>query len=145
MNNLLTFSHPVLMWGLLGLYCYTAYLGMRSRRNRDVTEEAKGRGKFALTHHKIASIWLALMVFGTILGLTVTYINNGKLFFSPHLWVGLSMILLISIGAALVPFMQQRNAQVARKIHVVINLLVLLLFLFEALSGTVIVQGILNH
>jgi magnesium-transporting ATPase (P-type) len=144
MHNLLAFSHPILMFGLLGLYVYTAYLGMRSRRIQKPDGEPKNRGKSGLSHHKIASAWLALMVFGAILGITVTYINNGKLFFSPHMWVGLSVILLISIGSALVPFMQQKDSQYARKAHATINMLVLLLFAFEALSGVAIVQQILS-
>ncbi|WP_292751592.1 DUF4079 domain-containing protein [Nostoc sp. NMS4] len=144
MDNLLTFSHPILMFGLLGLYGYTAYLGMRSRRTQKPGDEPKNRGKSAISHYKIGSVWLALMVFGAILGLTVTYINNGKLFFSPHLWVGLGIILLISIAAALVPFMQQRDSQWARKTHAIINMIVFLLFAFQALSGVAIVQQILS-
>jgi len=135
MNQLLTFSHPILMFSLFALYGYAAYLGFRSRRTAAAQAQPKHRGKFALSHYRVASVWLVLMVFGMILGLSATYIIHGKLFFSPHFWVGLGMILLISIGAGLAPFMQQRDSQWARRTHVVINILVFLLFAFEVLSG----------
>ena len=144
MNNPLTFVHPFLMFGLLGLYFYIAYLGMKSRKIPQANIEGQNRNRFAISHHQIGSIWLALMVFGTILGIVATYINNGKLFFSPHMWVGLGIILLISTSAALIPFMQQRDTQWARKAHAMINMFVLLLFLFEALSGVAIIQNILS-
>ena len=144
MNQLLTFVHPILMWGLFALYGYTAFLGFRSRRTEAAQDQPKNRGKSALAHHKIGSVLLVLLVFGMILSLTVTYINSGKLVVSPHLWGGLGMVLLMSAGVALAPFMQQRNSQWLRRTHVIINSLGFLLFAFEALSGVAIVQSILS-
>ncbi len=143
MKDILTFSHPVLMLGLLALYLYIAYLGIKSRRISEAESLPQNRSKFAFSHHRTASVWLALMVFGAILGIAVTFINNGKLFFSPHMWAGLSIILLISMAAAVVPFMQQRNSQWARNTHLIINIFVLLLLLFEGFSGVEIINKIL--
>lgn len=104
------FGHPIMMWVLLGLSIYALYLGMQVRRTRTADKEVRKEliGKnFNLKHHKIGSILLALMVLGTIGGMAVTYINNGKLFFGPHLLVGLGMTGLIATSAALVPYMQK--------------------------------------
>ena len=102
----LNFFHPLLMWALFGLTLYAAYLGSQSRKVRYVTGDEKKeliKGKFAIKHHQIGSIILALMVLGTIGGMAVTYINNGKLFFGPHLLVGLGMTGIIAIAALIRP------------------------------------------
>jgi hypothetical protein len=87
----LSFFHPVTMWILLALALYTLYLGVQVRRTRLAEGEPKKeliKGRFAMRHHQIGSILLALMVMGAIGGITVTYINNGKIVISPHLFAG---------------------------------------------------------
>ena len=81
------------------------------------------------------------MVLGTQGGMAVTYLNNGKLFVSPHLLVGLGMTGLIALAAALSPLMQRGNL-IARKAHVGLNMLVMTLFLWQAVSGMQILNKI---
>ncbi|MEM1251706.1 MAG: DUF4079 domain-containing protein [Cyanobacteria bacterium P01_H01_bin.21] len=143
----LNFFHPLLMWTLFGLTIYAAYLGMQSRKVRYVTGEEKKeliKGKFAIKHHQMGSIILALMVLGTIGGMAVTYINNGKLFFGPHLLAGLGMTGLIAIAASLVPYMQRGN-ETARLTHISINVIIVGLFGWQAVTGMQIMQRILEN
>ena len=81
------------------------------------------------------------MVLGTLGGMAVTYLNNGKLFVSPHLLVGLGMTGLIAMAASLSPLMQRGNL-IARKAHVGLNMLVMTLFLWQAVSGLQILNKI---
>jgi hypothetical protein len=63
----LSFFHPVTMWILLALALYTLYLGVQVRRTRLAEGEPKKeliKGRFAIRHHQIGSILLALMVMG---------------------------------------------------------------------------------
>jgi len=83
------------------------------------------------------------MVLGTFGGMAVTYLNNGKLFVGPHLLVGIAMSSLLVVAAALSPLMQAGNV-VARKIHVGLNMGVMTLFLWQAVTGMQIVQKLLS-
>ncbi|MEG4855429.1 DUF4079 domain-containing protein [Microcoleus sp. B5-D4] len=60
---------------------------MQIRRTRladgDIKKEMV-KGGFAIRHHQIGSILLALMVIRAIGGITVTYINNGKIMVGPR-------------------------------------------------------------
>mgnify|MGYP001792653595 FL=1 len=146
-KSYLNFFHPLLMWVLFGLTLYAAYLGSQSRKVRYVTGDEKKeliKGKFAIKHHQIGSIILALMVLGTIGGMAVTYINNGKLFFGPHLLVGLGMTGIIAIAASLVPYMQRGN-ETARLTHISLNVVLVGLFGWQAFSGMQIMQRILEN
>ncbi|MEM7793358.1 MAG: DUF4079 domain-containing protein [Cyanobacteria bacterium P01_C01_bin.118] len=143
----LNFFHPLMMWVLFGLTVYAAYLGSKSRKIRYVTGEEKKaliKGKFTIKHHQLGAIILALMVLGTIGGMAVTYINNGKLFFGPHLLAGLGMTGLIAVAAALVPFMQRGN-ETARLTHISLNLIIVGLFGWQAVTGMQIMQRILEN
>jgi len=73
--------------------------------------------------------------------MAVTYINNGKLFVGPHLLAGLAMTGMIAIAAALSPLMQQGNL-IARKVHVGLNMGVMTLFLWQAVTGLQILNKI---
>jgi uncharacterized membrane protein len=73
----------------------------------------------------------------------VTYINNGKIVISPHLFAGLGIVGLITTSAALVPFMKQHDW--VRSIHVSLNLIVLGLFGWQAVTGVQIVQKIISQ
>jgi hypothetical protein len=81
------------------------------------------------------------MVIGTFGGMAVTYLNNGKLFVGPHLVVGIAMTCMIAIAASLTPLMQQGNL-IARKAHVGLNMGLMTLFLWQAVSGMQIVAKI---
>jgi hypothetical protein len=83
MPKLISFLHPTLMWGVLGLYLYTAYLGWQSSRLKSVNAETRKelvRNKVGLKHYQVSSVLLGLLVLGAALGLAVTYINVGKVF-----------------------------------------------------------------
>ena len=142
----LNFLHPVMMWGLLGLAGYSMVLGLKAKKTRTADPEERKqlvKGQFARRHHLLGSLLLALMVLGTVGGMAVTYLNNGKLFFGPHLLVGLAMTSLIAVAAALSPLMQAGNL-IARKVHVGLNMTVMTLFLWQAVSGMQIVNKILT-
>jgi hypothetical protein len=140
------FTHPILMWVLLGLAVYALYLGIQARRTRTAGKEERKelvKKHFRNKHYQIGSLLLALMVLGTIGGMGVTYINNGKLFLGPHLLVGLGMTGLIATATALVPLMQKGNES-ARYTHIALNAILLGLFGWQALSGMEILQRIIS-
>lgn len=141
-----SFLHPLLMWALLGLSLYAMVLGIKAKKTRTGTPEQRKdliKGQFGKRHFQFGSLLLALMVIGTFGGMTVTYINNGKLFVGPHLLVGIAMTSLVAIAASLSPLMQQGNV-IARKVHVGLNMTVMTLFLWQAVTGMQIVNKILT-
>lgn len=143
----LNFVHPIIMWTLLGVTIYALYLGVQIRRTRNAEGDAKKaliKGKFNIRHHQIGSALLAFMVLGSVGGMAVTYINNGKLFFGPHLLAGLGMTAMIAVSASLVPFMQKGN-DAARYTHITLNIALVGLFGWQAVTGTQIVQRILDN
>ncbi|MEM8603753.1 MAG: DUF4079 domain-containing protein, partial [Cyanobacteria bacterium P01_H01_bin.121] len=71
----------------------------------------------------------------------VTYINNGKLFVGPHLLAGLGMTGLIAFSASLSPLMQ-KGQEWARYTHILLNVTIVGLFTWQAVSGMQIVQKI---
>jgi hypothetical protein len=138
------FAHPLLMWTLLGLTIYAMYTGLQWRRTRSAEGETKKallKGKFNIKHHQIGSIVLALMVLGTIGGMAVTYVNNGKLFVGSHLIAGLGMTGLIAVSASLTPYMQ-KGSELARISHITLNTVIVGLFAWQAVSGIDIAQRI---
>ncbi|MCT0224578.1 DUF4079 domain-containing protein [Synechococcus sp. CS-1328] len=140
----LNFLHPLLMWGLLALSGYAMLLGIKAKKTRTAAAEDRKeliKGQFARRHYQLGSVVLAVMVLGTFGGMAVTYLNNGKLFVGPHLLVGIAMTSLIALASALSPLMQQGNL-IARKVHVGLNMSVMTLFLWQALSGMQIVNKI---
>ncbi|RCJ25355.1 hypothetical protein A6S26_16345 [Nostoc sp. ATCC 43529] len=142
----LNFFHPLMMWALLVVSIYAAYLGLQVQRTRNAQGEEKKeliKGRYNVRHYQIGSILLALMVTGAIGGMAVTYINNGKLFVGPHLIAGLGMTGLIAFSAALSPYMQ-KGANWARATHILLNFTLLGLFVWQAVSGVQIVQKILT-
>ncbi|MEH2259383.1 DUF4079 domain-containing protein [Nostoc sp.] len=143
----LNFIHPVLMWALLALSIYAAYLGLQVQRTRNAQGEEKKeliKGRYNVRHYQMGSILLALMVAGAIGAMAVTYINNQKLFFGSHLLAGLGMTSLIAFSAALSPYMQ-KGANWARATHILLNFILLGLFAWQAVTGVQIVQKILTQ
>lgn len=142
----MNFIHPILMWVLLGVTIYALYLGVQVRRTRTAEGELKKeliKGRYNVRHYQIGSVILALMVIGSIAAMAVTYINNQKLFFGPHLLIGLSMTAMIAVSASLSPFMQ-KGQNWARYTHIVLNAALLALFSWQAVSGVQIIQNILS-
>jgi Protein of unknown function (DUF4079) len=142
----LNFIHPVIMWVLLALSIYALYLGIQIQRTRSAEGDQKKeliKGRYNIRHYQMGSLLLALMVVGTLGGMAVTYINNEKLFLGPHLLAGLGMTGLIATSAALSPFMQKGHDW-ARYTHIVLNVALLGLFGWQAITGMQIVQRIVN-
>lgn len=140
------FTHPLLMWVLLGLFVYAAYLGIQIQRTRSAEGEAKKKliqGKFNVRHYQFGSILLALMVLGNIGGMAITYVVNQKLFVGAHLLAGLGMTGLIATSASLSPFMQ-KGQNWARYTHISLNMVLLGLFAWQAVTGMQIVQRIIE-
>jgi hypothetical protein len=140
----LNFLHPLLMWALLALSGYGMFLGIKAKKTRTADAEARKtliKGQYAKRHFQIGSVLLAVIVLGSFGGMAVTYLNNGKLFVGPHLLVGIAMTCLIALAAALTPLMQQGNL-IARKAHVGLNMLMMTLFLWQAVSGMQILNRI---
>lgn len=143
----LSFVHPVMMWLLFAVTLYALYSGIQAQRTRTAEGEVKKRlvqGKFRNKHYQIGSLLLAVMILGAIGGMAVTYINNGKLFVGAHLLVGLSMTALVGISAALAPLMQGGNV-LARYTHITLNVSLLGLFGWQAVTGMQIVQKLLSN
>ena len=141
------FAHPLLMWILLGVTVYALYLGIQLRRTRTTDQETRKRlvkKNFRNKHYQIGSLLLALMILGNIGAMGVTYANNNKLFFGPHLLVGLAMTGLIAIGAALVPLMQ-KGQEWARLTHITLNVILLGLFGWQTMSGMDILERIISR
>ena len=140
------FGHPILMWVLLGMSVYALYLGVQIRRTRNADKQVRKeliKKNFNNRHHKVGSLLLALVVLGTIGGMAVTYINNGKLFVGPHLLAGLGMMGMVAVSASLVPYMQKGN-DVARFSHIFLNITMLGIFSWQAVTGMQIVQKIIS-
>ena len=140
----LNFLHPLLMWVLFGLSGYAMVLGIKSKKTRTADAETRKqliKGQYAKRHFQIGGALLAVMVLGTFGGMAVTYLNNGKLFVGPHLLVGIGMTCLVALAVALIPLVQQGNL-IARKAHVGLNMLMMTLFLWQAVTGMQIVNKI---
>ena len=140
----LNFLHPLLMWVLLALSGYAMLLGIKTKKTRTADAETRKqliKGQYARRHFQVGGLMLALMVLGTFGGMAVTYLNNGKLFVGPHLLVGIGMTCLVTLAVALIPLIQQGNLA-ARKAHVGLNMLMMTLFLWQAVTGMQILNKI---
>lgn len=140
------FLHPTIMWVILALSIYALYLGIQVQRTRYADGDVKKeliKGRYNVKHYQIGSVLLGLMVVGAIGGMAVTYINNGKLFVGPHLIAGLGMTALIAMSASLSPFMQ-KGQNWARFTHIALNVVLLGLFGWQAVTGVEIVQRIVS-
>lgn len=140
------FIHPTLMWILLATSIYALYLGIQVQRTRYADKELKKellKGRFNVRHYQVGSWLLALMVIGNLIGMGVTYLNNGKLFVGSHLLAGLGMTGLIATSAALSPLMQ-KGQNWARFTHIALGVVLLGLFGWQAVTGVEIVQRIVS-
>ena len=140
----MTSAHPIIMWILLGLAVYLFKLGMQVRKIRSSRGEERKKlikARPGQKHFVLGSLYLVLIVVGTLGGMAVTYVNNGKLFVGPHLIAGLGMMALVAVAAGMSPFMQQ-GKDWARNIHIAANVAMLGIFGWQAVTGMQIVQRI---
>jgi hypothetical protein len=147
LQAVVAFAHPVLM--LIGLIAalYALYLGVLARRTRSADAETRKRlvkEKFNQRHYQLGAILLAVWVIGAVGGMAATYTLYQKLFVSPHLIVGLSMICLAALAATLAPLMQQ-GKEWARIAHISCTTVLLGLFFAQTVTGLQIVQKMLGE
>ncbi|WCJ22476.1 hypothetical protein M5689_004564 [Euphorbia peplus] len=103
---------------------------------QQLTEERKEliKGGFKERHFNAGSILLAFGVFEAIGGGVNTWFRTGKLFPGPHLFAGAGITVLWALAAALVPAMQKGN-ETARSLHIALNAINVLLFIWQIPTG----------
>ncbi|PRQ58559.1 hypothetical protein RchiOBHm_Chr1g0360621 [Rosa chinensis] len=107
---------------------------------KQLSEERKElvKGNYRDRHFNAGSILLAFGVFEAIGGGVNTWFRTGKLFPGPHLFAGAGITVLWAAAAALVPAMQKGN-ETARSLHIAINAINVLLFIWQIPTGLDIV------
>ncbi|XP_058086083.1 uncharacterized protein LOC131233405 [Magnolia sinica] len=107
---------------------------------QQLTEERKTliKGSYRDRHFNAGSILLSFGVFEAIGGGVNTWFRTGKLFPGPHLFAGAGITVLWAAAAALVPAMQKGN-ETARSLHIALNTLNVLLFIWQIPTGIDIV------
>ncbi|KAJ0595032.1 hypothetical protein HanHA300_Chr03g0114871 [Helianthus annuus] len=103
---------------------------------QQLSEERKEliKGQYKDKHFNAGSILLAFGVFESIGGGVNTYLRTGKLFPGPHLFAGAAITVLWAAAAALVPPMQKGN-ETARSLHIALNAINVLLFIWQIPTG----------
>ncbi|CAL5024350.1 unnamed protein product [Urochloa decumbens] len=106
----------------------------------ELTEERKKllKGSFRDRHFNAGSILLGLGVLESVGGAVNTYLRTGKLFPGPHLFAGAAITVLWAGAAALVPAMQKGD-ETARSLHIALNTINVLLFVWQIPTGLEIV------
>ncbi|KAH0766443.1 hypothetical protein KY290_004090 [Solanum tuberosum] len=107
---------------------------------QQLTEERKEliKGSFRDRHFNAGSILLGFGVSEAIFGGLNTWLRTGKLFPGPHLFAGAGITVLWAAAAALVPAMQKGN-ETARSLHIALNALNVILFVWQIPTGIDIV------
>ncbi|KAL9259129.1 hypothetical protein AKJ16_DCAP18653 [Drosera capensis] len=112
---------------------------------KELTEERKEllKGNFRDRHFNAGSILLAFGVFESVGGGLNTWFRTGKLFPGPHLFAGAGITVLWAAAAALVPAMQ-KGSETARNLHIALNAVNVLLFIWQIPTGIEIVLKVLE-
>ncbi|CAJ1976018.1 unnamed protein product [Sphenostylis stenocarpa] len=107
---------------------------------QQLTEERKEliKGSYKDRHFNAGSLLLGFGVLESIGGGVNTWFRTGKLFPGPHLFAGAGITVLWALAAALVPAMQKGN-ETARNLHIALNALNVLLFVWQIPTGIDIV------
>ncbi|KAK7285752.1 hypothetical protein RJT34_20533 [Clitoria ternatea] len=107
---------------------------------QQLTEERKEliKGSYKDRHFNAGSILLGFGVLESIGGGVNTWFRTGKLFPGPHLFAGAGITVLWALAAALVPSMQKGN-ETARNLHIALNAINVLLFVWQIPTGIEIV------
>uniref|UniRef100_A0A1J3IID2 Uncharacterized protein n=1 Tax=Noccaea caerulescens TaxID=107243 RepID=A0A1J3IID2_NOCCA len=96
------------------------------------------KGNYREKHFDAGSVLLGFGVLEAVFGGVNTYLRTGKLFPGPHLYAGAGITVLWALAAALVPAMQKGNAT-ARNLHIALNGVNVLLFIWQIPTGLDIV------
>lgn len=109
-------------------------------RIEELTEERKAllKGSFRDRHFNAGSLLLGLGVLESVGGALNTWFRTGKLFPGPHLFAGAAITVLWAAAAALVPAMQKGD-ETARSLHIALNAVNVLLFVWQIPTGLEIV------
>ncbi|XP_010469032.1 PREDICTED: uncharacterized protein LOC104749149 [Camelina sativa] len=101
-----------------------------------LTEERKElvKGSYRDKHFDAGSVLLGFGVLESVFGGLNTYLRTGKLFPGPHLYAGAGITVLWAAAAALVPAMQKGN-ETARSLHIALNTVNVLLFIWQIPTG----------
>ncbi|KAL6004390.1 hypothetical protein ACLOJK_004943 [Asimina triloba] len=112
---------------------------------QQLTEERKAliKGSYRDRHFNAGSILLCFGVFESVGGGVNTWLRTGKLFPGPHLFSGAAITVLWAAAASLVPAMQKGN-ETARSLHIALNTLNVLLFIWQIPTGIEIVLKVLE-
>lgn len=107
---------------------------------QQLTEERKEliKGSYRDKHFNAGSLLLGFGVFESIFGGVNTWFRTGKLFPGPHLFAGAAITVLWAAAASLVPAMQKGNES-ARNLHIALNSLNVILFIWQIPTGIEIV------
>ncbi|KAH9307244.1 hypothetical protein KI387_035155, partial [Taxus chinensis] len=107
---------------------------------QQLTEERKLllKGSFRDRHYNAGSILLGFGVLEAVGGCINTWMRTGKLFPGPHLFAGAGITVLWALAAALVPAMQKGN-DIARNLHIALNAVNVILFIWQIPTGIEIV------
>ncbi|GMI98474.1 hypothetical protein like AT3G61870 [Hibiscus trionum] len=105
-----------------------------------LTEERKElvKGSYRDRHFNAGSILLGFGVLEAVGGGVNTWFRTGKLFPGPHLFAGAAITVLWAAAAALVPAMQKGN-ETARSLHIALNAVNVILFIWQIPTGIDIV------
>ncbi|KAJ6831459.1 uncharacterized protein M6B38_349040 [Iris pallida] len=106
------------------------------KKIKQLTEERKVllKGGYRDRHFNAGSILLGFGVLEAVGGCFNTWTRTGKLFPGPHLFAGAGITVLWALAAALVPAMQKGN-ETARSLHIALNTLNVLLFIWQIPTG----------
>ncbi|XP_062156237.1 uncharacterized protein LOC133864056 [Alnus glutinosa] len=107
---------------------------------QQLTEERKEllKGSYRDRHFNAGAILLGFGVFEAVFGGLNTWFRTGKLFPGPHLYYGAAITVLWAAAAALVPPMQ-KGSETARNLHIALNVLNVLFFIYQIPTGIEIV------
>ncbi|XP_061372890.1 uncharacterized protein LOC133315309 [Gastrolobium bilobum] len=107
---------------------------------QQLTEDRKEllKGSYRDRHFNAGSLLLGFGVLEAVGGGLNTWFRTGKLFPGPHLFAGAAITVLWALAAALVPPMQ-RGSETARNLHIALNALNVLLFVWQIPTGIEIV------
>ncbi|MBA0844765.1 hypothetical protein Goarm_022501 [Gossypium armourianum] len=141
--------HPIVMGGLFFYTLWAGYLGWQWRRVRTIQNEINELKKQVKptpvtpegkpVEAAPSPVELEIQKLSEAVGGGVnTWFRTGKLFPGPHLFAGAAITVLWAAAAALVPAMQ-KGSETARSLHIALNAVNVILFIWQIPTGIDIV------